>query len=191
MKILLDTFRKHLSKSFNGKLPMGITRNQVAAILTEEVPYTMAMHLWLFKTASCLEIAEELQEMKIKGFKDVEKGKVTVENWRDAAIRACNDKNHKWLALMKTPLQKDIVSACDTFMPGWIRALSGLIRKSDPNVTLSTKREETESRRRWEDEDIPANSYEDDDMTGAISLIYDRLEKNYQIIKKLLSKLSF
>ncbi len=187
MKILLDTFRKHLSKAFNGKLPMGINRDQVTSIMTQEVPYTMAMHLWLLKTASCLEIAEELQNMKIKGFRTVEKGVVTVENWKNAAINACNEKNHKWLALMKTPLPKDMVSACDSFMPGWIRALSGLIRKSAPSITISAKKEATASQRRWEDEDILMDSNDDDEMTGMINKFTYRLEKNCQIIKKLLS----
>lgn len=180
MKILLDTFRTHLSKIFNGKLPIGVSREQVDSILKEEVPYTMAMHLWLFKTASCLEIAEELKSMKVKGFRDVEKGVATVDNWKKAAIRECNGKNHKWLTLMKSPLPKDMISACESFMPGWIKTLSGLIRKNVPNVTPSRKNEATASRRRWEDEDIPMYLNEDDEMTGEINLKFmHRLEKNY------------
>ena len=69
MKILLGTFRKNLSKMFDGRLPFGVSRSQVDSILSEDIPYTMAMHLWLFKTVSCLEVTYELQNMKIKGFR--------------------------------------------------------------------------------------------------------------------------
>lgn len=69
MKVLLDTFRKHLSKTFVGRLPLGVSRDLVDSLLTEDIPYTMAMHLWLFKTVPCLVIAEELQYMKVKGFR--------------------------------------------------------------------------------------------------------------------------
>jgi len=90
-----------------------------------------------------------------------------VENWKRAAIETCNERNSKWLALMKTPLPNDMVSACESFMPGWINALSCLICKNTHSAT-SAKKEASSSQRRWEDEDIPLCANEDDEMTGRL-----------------------
>ena len=142
-----------------------------------DVPYTMAMHLWLFKSMSCLEIAKELNNLKVKGFRyfndefrirEIEKGVMTVDNWKNAAIIACNERNYKWLSMMKSPTTADLVSACETFIPNWIKAFSALIRKNNSDTSKSTKKEISESQRRWEDEEISSFSKEEDDMTGKI-----------------------
>lgn len=111
-----------------------------------------------------------------------------MENWKKAAINACNERNSKWLTLMMTPLPKDMVSACESFMPSWIKALSGLVRKNTSNIPQSAKKEFSSSRRRWEDEDIPICPNEEDELTGKTFSYKYRLEKNYQIFTELLSR---
>ena len=87
---------------------------------------------------------------------------------------------------MKIPSGENIISACEAFMPTWIKALGNLIRKNSDGDSSLTLQEYADAKRRWEDEVIFIDSTDEDEMTGKIESTEQRLAKNYQIPTRLL-----
>ena len=178
--LVQSKLKEHLK---NGtQLPTGISQDAYKQVVAENANmksvYTMPMHLWLFKTVPASEIAEHLQKVQSKGFKNLEKGIEIVLGWEAAAVKAVHERNPNWLRTMREPDLEDMRSACENFMPKWIKAFSLMIKKA---VTSEGAKKQQQSRvphailqarSRWQDEPIVvshgqgASALDDDALTG-------------------------
>jgi hypothetical protein len=177
-----EKLKEHLK---NGtQLPTGISQEAYKQVVAENANmksvYTMPMHLWLFKTVPASEIAEHLQKMQSKGFKNSEKGIEIVLGWEAAAMKAVQERNPNWLSTMREPDQEDMRSACENFMPKWIKAFSLMIKKGGAAGGTGKQQQQPrvpqailQARSRWQDEPIVVShgqgpsALDDDALTGA------------------------
>jgi hypothetical protein len=112
------------------RLPIGVPKesyDSTKTLSTRAENYTLPMHLLLLKCRTNEEIANALHYENIHGFKKIENGISKVQRWREAAIGMAASRNAQYLKAWRNPTTSDMLEACESLMPDWVKGFGVLI----------------------------------------------------------------